>query len=54
MNLFLAEETTDIVVNSDNDIINDIVDLLDLGVIKVINKIETKLKKTTKQKNLKW
>ena len=42
------DETTDIVVNSDNDIISDIVDSLDLGVKKVINKIGTKLKKTTK------
>ena len=48
------DETTDIVVNSDNDIISDIVDSLDLGVQKVINKIETKLKKTTKQKSSKW
>ena len=52
------DETTDIVVNSDNDIISDIVDSLDLGVQKVINKIETKLnkrrEKTTKQKSSKW
>ena len=42
------EETTELVVNSGDDIISDIVDSLDLGVQKVINKIETKLKKTTK------
>ena len=49
-----TDETTDIVVNSDNDIISEIVDSLDLGVQKVINKIETKLKKTTKQKSSRW
>ena len=52
------EETTELVVNSDDDIISDIVDSLDLGVQKVINKIETKLnkrrEKTTKQKSSKW
>ena len=56
------DKTTDIVVNSDNDIISDFVDSLDLGVQKVINKIETKLnkrsgslrEKTTKQKSSKW
>ena len=52
--IILEEETTDIVVNSGDDIISDIVDSLDLGVQKVINKIETKLKKTTKQKSSKW
>jgi hypothetical protein len=50
----IEEETTDLVVNSDINIISDIVESLDLGVQKVINKIETKLKKTTKQKSLKW